>query len=88
MTPTKPPRTRHETPLAQWLRKASKDQRQALADAAETDVVYLYSLASGRREPKLGLAVRIASGTRDLHAMWPDLPALSAEDLIVQGVGQ
>lgn len=80
---TKPSRQRHETPLAKWLRTATQAQRDELAAYAETDVTYLYNLAAGRREPRVGLAARIAAGTRDMHSRCSALPMLSTEDLIV-----
>lgn len=77
-TPTSPPQ-RHETPLALWLRKATTDEREKLAQAAGTEVNYLYQLASCRREPKVGLALRIAWATESMQC--ERLPAISVEQL-------
>lgn len=57
---------KHETVLAHWLRAASPDERERLATLAGTSVLYLYNLAACRREPKVGLALRIAAASAEV----------------------
>lgn len=73
---TKP---KHETALAKWLRAAEQDERERLAALAGTSVLYLYSIAACRREPKVGLAVRLARASTEVAR--EGLDALSVEDL-------
>jgi hypothetical protein len=57
------------TPLAQYLRDASPDERQRTASLAGTSVGYLYQLAGCHRSnPSAALAVGIEHGTRTVAA--------------------
>jgi hypothetical protein len=58
---------KHETPLAAWLRSATPEERDRLATLAGTETNYLYQLAACRREPKVGLALRIEVATEELQ---------------------
>ena len=78
---------RMDTVLAQWLRKATPAQRQALADGAKTSVGYLRLLAGVHREnPKLRLAMAIVEQANKIP---PDgvtgvpLPIINLEDLAI-----
>ena len=82
MTKQPPRRQRHETPLAKWLRAANEVQRAELAELAETEVNYLYNLAAGRREPRLGLALRIERGTQLMARKYPTLSPVTVGDLL------
>lgn len=73
---TKP---KHETVLAKWLREATPDERERLATLAGTSVLYLYSLAACRRQPLVGLAVRLAEASAEVSR--EGLDAFSVEDL-------
>jgi hypothetical protein len=70
---------KHETILAQWLRAATPDERERVASLAGTSVIYLYSLAACRREPRVGLAVRLVEAAGEVAR--EGLPALSVEGL-------
>ena len=72
----------NDTPLAEWLRKATPEQRERLATLTGTSVNYCYQVASCRREPKVGLALRIEDGTRLLHEETMGvLPVVTARQL-------
>lgn len=63
-------------PLSDWLRQATPQQRQRAAALAGTSENYLYQLAAGRREPGVGLAVRLADAIREVGG-----PSVSVRDL-------
>lgn len=70
------------TPLAEWMRIASPDERDRLATLAGTSVNYLYQLAACRREPKVGLAFEIERATQEMHAETTGrLPVVTAQDI-------
>lgn len=72
------------TPLMAVLRACeSDDERQALAEFAGTTVNYLYALAGCHRgQPRVGLAVGIASATREFNRRTDGrIPAISVEDI-------
>lgn len=71
------------TPLADWLRKASPQERERLATLAGTDVGYLYSLAGlHRKKPGADLAFNIEDASRTLHEETNGrLPILTAREL-------
>ena len=77
---------RIDTVLAQWLRAATKEQREELADRAKTSVEYLRLLAGVHREnPKIRLSMDIV---KEANNILPDLknggrvtPVLSLQDL-------
>lgn len=57
----------NDNKLLDWMRAASKEQREALAAHCETTVNYLYQLCGdvkNRRVPNVLLAVRIEDYTR------------------------
>lgn len=57
--------------LKDYMRPLSKDERQKLAEQAETTVEYLIQLAGGHRIPSLRLAERIeiaSSGKVDRYS--------------------
>jgi hypothetical protein len=78
----------HKTPLLQWLRHATPEMREQLAEqSGVSSLTYLYKLAGLHREnPRVRLAlsiVRIANRIRDKA---PDeiakkLPVLTIEDM-------
>lgn len=69
-------------PLLDWLREATPQQRQRVASLAGTSENYLYQLAAGRREPGVGLAVRLADAIREVGG------AVSVRDLaLLRAVG-
>lgn len=71
-----------QTPLAEWLRIASPEERERLATLAGTSVNYLYQLAACRREPKVGLAFEIERATQEMQIETRGrLPAISASVL-------
>lgn len=49
--------------LADWLRQATPDQREACARQAATSVNRLYQLAGGHRQPSARACHDIAAGT-------------------------
>jgi len=65
-------------PLLDWLREATPQQRQRAASLAGTSENYLYQLAAGRREPGVGLAVRLADAIREVD---DGLPEVTVRDL-------
>jgi hypothetical protein len=74
------------TKLGEWLRLATKEEKEELARRAGTSVGYLRLLGYGVREnPKVRLALAIQQGTADMHFKNPALPTVSvrwwAEDL-------
>jgi len=67
--------------LKEFMRSATKAQRQEVAEAAGTSVGYLYQLAGGhRRNPGTHIAVGIESATRQLHARC-QTPIVTVESL-------
>jgi len=64
-------------PLLDWLRQATPAQRERAAALAGTSENYLYQLAAGRREPGVGLAVRLADAIREVGG----LPEVTVRDL-------
>lgn len=71
------------TPLSDFLRIASPEQRERCATLAGTSVGYLYQLAGcHRRNPSATLALRIAEATETLHRETEGrLPIVTAEQL-------
>ena len=65
-------------PLLDWLRQATPAQRERAAALAGTSENYLYQLAAGRREPGVGLAVRLADAIREVGS---GLPEVTVRDL-------
>lgn len=56
------------TPLADWLRAATPEERERMATLAGTKVNYLYQLAGcARSVPKADLAFGIEEATKVLH---------------------
>lgn len=54
--------------LAEWMKVATKEERERVAEEAGTSVDYLYQLAGGHREnPKLRLAAGIVRAIYTLH---------------------
>jgi hypothetical protein len=73
------------TKLAEWMRLASKEEKEELARRADTSVGYLRLLAYGHREnPKVRLALAISRGTWEM-AMRDKLklPVIELHDLAV-----
>ena len=50
--------------LNRFLRKASKRERAAVAEACKTTVPYLYQIAGGHRRASPALAIRVEAATR------------------------
>ena len=74
--------TKHDNPLANWLRLALPEERERIAKLAGTSDLYLYQIASGLREPRVGLAKRIADASVEMYEeSGGRLPALSMEEL-------
>lgn len=48
-----------KSPLAEWMQKHDRKQREALATSCECSVGYLYLLAGGHRTPSLKRAKKI-----------------------------
>jgi hypothetical protein len=71
------------TPLLEWLRAASNDQRARAAALAGTSVNYLWQLAGCHRGvPKADLAFMLEDAFRKLHAETDGaLPLITARDL-------
>lgn len=71
------------TPLSDFLRIASPEQRERCATLAGTSVGYLYQLAGcHRRNPSAVLALRIAEATAVLHRETDGrLPVVTAEQI-------
>jgi hypothetical protein len=68
--------------LKEFLRAASKEQRQEVADAAGTSVGYLYQLAGGhRRNPGTHIALGIESATKKLNQRCRGVPVVTVESL-------
>lgn len=82
-----------DTPLAEWLRKATPDERTRMATLAGTTVSYLYQLAGGHRGvPKSDLAFSIEDATFVLNKYTGGrLPVITARELAtmaaVSGLG-
>lgn len=58
-----------QTPLLALLRMLTPEQRDTLADDAQTRVDYLYKLAScSRKQCKADLAVRIEEATKKMRS--------------------
>ena len=54
--------------LNEWMKVATKEERERVAELAGTSVDYLYQLAGGHREnPKLRLAAGIVRAVYTLH---------------------
>lgn len=69
------------TKLAEWMRLASKEEKEELARRAGTSVGYLRLLAYGHREnPKVRLALGIQKATGDMNGRGV-LPIVWVEDL-------
>lgn len=67
--------------LANWLRVARRDEREALAALAGTTVGYLYQLAGGHRvNPSAKLVQGLVQGAAALHRARHKLPPLSHTD--------
>jgi hypothetical protein len=82
-SPFSPGDTVMPTKLAEWMRLASKEEKEELALRAGTSVGYLRLLAYGHREnPKVRLALAISRGTRAMqgHTI---LPHVTIDDLAV-----
>jgi hypothetical protein len=69
--------------LSKWMRNATPEQREELAEAAETSVAYLYIIAGGHRDNfRLRLAHKIAAKTYEMHKITNgELPFVSLDDL-------
>lgn len=64
--------------MRNWLDHASAKQKRRLAESAQTQVNYLYKIASGYRKPSVTLATRLAAGSREFAA----IPVLEIADLV------
>jgi hypothetical protein len=65
------------TKLGEWMKLATKKEKEELARRAGTSVGYLRLLGYGAREnPKVRLALAIAEGTREIGHL-----AVSVEDM-------
>jgi len=49
-----------------WMSRATKIERQRLADSAETSVAYLWQLSGGHRRPSSSLAEKLENGSREV----------------------
>ena len=66
-----------------WLRAATPEEREALAELSRVSVNYLYQMAGGhRRNPKVGLAMRIHLSSTEMFHRNPKLPLINMIDLI------
>lgn len=67
--PRKPRQTAVQTPLLEFLRACTPEQRAAVSKTCDTHESYLYAIATCKRV-KIGvqLAVAIAEATRTMHA--------------------
>jgi len=70
------------TPLLDFLRAASPEERQRAADLAGTQVSYLYQIATCVR-PRVSalLAIGIEDATRSLHRENDRLPIVTVREL-------
>lgn len=50
--------------LSAWMREASQDARQQVAEKAGTSVAYLWQLAGFHRTPSAALAAKIETATK------------------------
>jgi hypothetical protein len=78
----------HKTPLLQWLRHATPEMREQLAEkSGVSSLTYLYKLAGLHREnPRVRLALSIVRIANDIRKRAPPdiakaLPILTIEDL-------
>ncbi len=69
--------------LGRWLREATPEERQELADAADISVGYLYQMAGGHRDNfRLRTAFRIAKKSYQMHIRkGSSLPYVTLDDL-------
>jgi len=75
------------TPLLQFLRALTKDQREAVAAACGTTTIYLYQLAAEKHpNPRVRLALSICAESRRLSRKIHS-PPLTLPDLLV-GTGK
>ena len=69
------------TPLLAVLRALTPEQREEFASEANTQVSYLYALATcARRSPRASLAVAIASASATMERRYGS-PAVTVEQL-------
>jgi DNA-binding transcriptional regulator YdaS (Cro superfamily) len=62
--------------LRTWLSKTSSDQRQLVAESAETSVAYLWQLSGGHRKASLEMAKRLqdaTDGELTIEGLRPDI---------------
>lgn len=69
------------TPMKLWLAAATLDERERLAQLANTSVGGLYQISSGARKPRPGKAGAIAAASAEMHQANPQLPLLYRTDL-------
>lgn len=74
------------TMLKQWMKRATAEQQQELADMVSTSRAYLYHLSApaGKRyarEPSPQLAALIEQASAELAKKYPGLPVLYRTDL-------
>lgn len=65
--------------IHEWLRSASKEERERVAKEAKTSVDYLYQLSGGHRKASLELADRLQQATKGqltIAGIRPDLHEL------------
>lgn len=75
--------SRRPTPLLQFLRALSKDQREAVAAACGTTTIYLYQLAAEKHpNPRVRLALAICAESRRLSRKIHS-PPLTVNDLLI-----
>lgn len=71
--------------LKAWMRAATTEEQQTLADNARTTRTYLYHLANDTksygREPSPALAQRIERAAEKINAANPKLPRLLRTDM-------
>jgi hypothetical protein len=73
----------HVTPLLRFLRALTPEQREKLAEACGTTVVYLYQLAAAKNpNPRVRLALALCAESRRLSRKVHSSP-LTVEDLTV-----
>lgn len=59
-----------------WLSKTPPDQRQRVAESAETSVAYLWQLSGGHRKASLEMAKRLqdaTGGALTIEGLRPDI---------------
>lgn len=71
--------TKRETVLANWIRAATQQERDHMAKLAGTSENYLRQIAACRREPRVGLALRIVWAADELAR--EGLPTFTVEQL-------